>query len=240
MRASTAASPVPRVMAGRIRLDQPSRPLTGVQPSHRENPRISMGPSQKLGMAAPSREKPMTALSRVLPRSLGGDHPQWDGDDQGEQQRRRRQLQGRPETLADQIRHRPLGLERIPQIEACESGEEIQILGPERPIETQGRPQRPPIGRTRPLPQHRLDGIAGHQVDQQEDQGGDPEDGQRRAGETGDEEPQHLSPRRTPARPRCRSGPARTGSASRRCACGYNHGNRGPPWARCPGNRGCR
>jgi len=51
------------VMAGRIRLAGPERPLTGVHPSHRENSRINSGPSQKLGMETPNREKLMAAVS---------------------------------------------------------------------------------------------------------------------------------------------------------------------------------
>ena len=45
----------PSVIAGRIRCSSPPRPEEGSQLSRTEKTRISMIPSQKVGMACPSR-----------------------------------------------------------------------------------------------------------------------------------------------------------------------------------------
>ena len=59
MRETTAAKAVPSVIAGKTSDSQPLRPLTGNHPRPSENTSTSNGPSQKLGIDTPSKEKPI-------------------------------------------------------------------------------------------------------------------------------------------------------------------------------------
>ena len=60
-----AATPVPRVIAGSIKLANPISPPDGSHPSRTEKSSISISPNQKLGMETPNNAKTIVVLSKA-------------------------------------------------------------------------------------------------------------------------------------------------------------------------------
>ena len=162
--------PRPSVTAGKTRLAGESAPDTGSQPSQTENGNTSRGPRKKFGNDAPSSANPVAALSGQRPRWRAESAPSGIATASAIEPAAAasRSVAGsRPRMSAET--GVPSRSER-PRSPCAARRRKPDVLLEERTIEAEGRAQADAIGRRGGFAEHDVDGIAGNQMDEEEDQ----------------------------------------------------------------------
>ena len=121
------------------------------------------------------------------PRPQAANTPRGYGEQQGQGQGDTGKEHGRRQALRQQVRHRALVDKGLSQVQAHQTSEVIQVLATQGAVQAQGRGHGGAVRRASALPQHRLHRVSGHQVDEQKDQGADPQHHQDRSPEATDQ-----------------------------------------------------
>ncbi len=118
-------------------------------------------------------------VARLAAMQSGGNASR-NRQQQGEHQRRRRQLHRKWIAFEHEVCHRVIQPDRSPQISMQHATPVVNVLAAQRLVEPVCVTQRGDVRRTRALAQHLLHRIAGHDVDEQKDyRHNQPQDGQR-------------------------------------------------------------
>src|ERR1700756_1372716 len=175
-----AASALPMVIAGSTRFANVPEPETGSQPNLIENNRIRIGPMAKFGNESPKRLTTLMARSSQSLRRRGGGTPSRPGGRNGTPQPRSRELQRIRVALAQELADALVIAKRDSKIATHHTLPIIQILLAQRKIESVGVARRLQIRSRCAFPEHLLNRVAGHEMDQEKNERYDqPDDRQR-------------------------------------------------------------
>ena len=181
MRISMGESAAPSVTAGSMRLNVPSLPDTGTQPSPMEKTMMSSGPSQKTGMLAPATARKPAPRSSAVPCLRAAAIPS------GSEMSSATAIEASVSSaeayvrLEDDGRDRALLVERIPQVPSQEPAHVFGVLNAYRPVQPKRLAQLFALGGAGGLAQHEVHRVARQHL-------GDDEDERRHPPQDGDEQ----------------------------------------------------
>ena len=156
-------------MAGSTRFCQEPEPETGSQPSSIAKNKNQDRSQRKVRKRQPQqRDKAESAVVPAIAMQ-GRTHSCRNRQTQRHGQRRQRQLQGPGISLRDDVSDILIEAERASHVAVQQAAPVVHVLRAQRDIQPVSMACGGDVGCGRALAQHLLDGIAGHDVNQQED-----------------------------------------------------------------------
>ncbi len=120
------------------------------------------------------------------------DHAQRNRDDDGDEHGRRRQFEGRRQTVNDRSRHRLARSQRCSQVPVGGAVQKRDVLSVQRSIEPKPRAKLVDALRRGAIAEHRLDGIARDEMNQGKDQCRNAQEHGNRQQNAADQKAQHA------------------------------------------------